>query len=142
MRKALIFLILLITFVCAGAAANAAPPAAAQPQDEAFSRFYEDFRDAVKSADRHKVAGLTNFKKFTWEANEDFKVKDRESFLENYNDMFTAAIRNRIETADPVKIDDSRWFISWRMQDTEYSLHFYRKGKDGFKFSGLAVRPY
>jgi hypothetical protein len=135
-------IILVLACACAGAAANAAPPAAQQPQDEAFTAFYEEFRDAVKFAEKNRVAGLTDFEKFTWEANEDFKVKDRASFLENYNDMFTAAIRDRIETADPVKIDDNSWSINWRMQGTEYSLRFYRKGKGGFRFSGLAVGPY
>lgn len=139
MRK--LFLPIILLLACACAAANAAPPAAQQPQDEAFTRFYEEFRDAVKFADKNRIADLTDFEKFTWEANEDFKVKDRKSFLENYDDMFTAAIRDRIETADPVKIDDNSWFINWRMRDTEYSLHFYRKGKDGFRFSGLAVGP-
>lgn len=132
---------MVLLIVCAVAtAAGAAPPAA--KGDEAFNLFYESFRDAVSAGDRNKVADLTDFEKYTWEANEDFKVNNRETFLENFNDMFTREIMNRIETADPIKIDDNSWFVKWRMQDSEYSLHFYRKGKDGFKFSGLAVGPY
>lgn len=139
MRKMLFFAVVFLSI--SAAVANAAPVTDTQP-DETFIVYYDVFREAVRTGDRHKVADLTDFEKYTWEANEDFRVKNRETFLENYSEMFTAAIKSRIETAEPVKIDDNSWFITWRAQGSEYSLHFYRKGKGGFKFSGLAVGPY
>ncbi len=137
--KMLLSIILLLPCVCVGAAENAAPA----QKDETFSRFYAEFQNAVKTEDKEKVASLTDFGGFTWEASESLgQVKTREAFLKSYNKMFTSTIKNRIATAKPEKIDDNSYFINWRTKNLEYSLHFLRQGDEGFRFEGLAVGPY
>jgi hypothetical protein len=135
----LLLIILLLPCVCAGAAANAAPA----QKDEAFSRYYADFRNAVKTGDKEKVASLTDFEGFTWESSDSLRqVKTREAFLKNYDKMFTSTIKNRLATAKPEKINDDSYLINWRTKNLEYSLHFVRQGDDGFRFEGLAAGPY
>ena len=138
MPKMFMWIILLLPCVCA-AATNVAPA----QKDEAFSRFYADFQNAVKTEDKEKMASLTDFERFTWEGNDSFRqIKTKEVFLKNYDKMFSSTIKNMIETAKPLKIDDNSYFINWHTKDLEYSLHFNRKGDCGFRFEGLAVGPY
>jgi hypothetical protein len=135
----LLWIILLLPCVYTGAAANAAPA----QKDEAFSRYYADFQNAVKTEDKEKVASLTDFEGFTWESSDSLRqVKTKEAFLKNYNKMFTSTIKSRLRTAKPEKIDDNSYFINWHTKNLEYSLHFVRQGDDGFRFEGLAVGPY
>lgn len=138
MPKMFMLIILLLSSVCA-AAANAAPA----QKDEAFSRFYADFRNAVKTEDKEKAASLTDFEGFTWEGSDSFgQIKTKEAFLKNYDKIFTSTIKNMITTANPLKIDDNSYFINWHTKDLEHSLHFNRRGGGSFRFEGLAVGPY
>ncbi|MBI5589753.1 MAG: hypothetical protein HY881_04645 [Deltaproteobacteria bacterium] len=134
-----LFIIVLLSCACAGNAATTL-----MQKDEIFNQFYADFQKAVKIGDKEQVASMTDFDDgFTWEANERFRqIKSKAAFLKNYNEMFTATIKNKIATAKPEKIDDNSFFINWHTKNLEYSLHFYRQGDGGFKFEGLAVGPY
>ena len=73
-------------------------------QEGGFAKFYADFQAAVKAGDQEKVASMTSFDDFYWEATDALRqVKTREAFLKNYDKMFTAAIKNKIVTTKPKK---------------------------------------
>jgi hypothetical protein len=129
-------------FFSAGAFAFAAGPA---PNDEGFGRFYSDFLKAVSSGDKEKVASIINFENFTWEDNESLRqVKTKEAFLNNYDKMFNATIKQKIVAAGkPTKVDENTYFINWYTKNSEYSMDFTRKrGEANFKLLGLTVGPH
>lgn len=130
--------ILLSSWACIGFSAAAFP----SEEDRTFSHFYADFQKAVKTGDKEKVAGLTDFAGFTWEGNDKLqRIKTKEAFIKNYDSIFTSAIKDRVATSKPVKIDDDSYFISWQTGNLEYSFHFLRNQDESFRFEGLSAGP-
>ncbi len=83
---------------------------------------------------------MINFPNFTWEGRENLQVKTKEAFLNNYDKMFTPALKRKIIAAGkPSKVDDNTYFLNWYVKDTEYSLDFARKPGESFKFLGLTL---
>lgn len=137
--RLMLLIVLLVPSIFVPAGANAAPA----QKDETFTRFYEEFKDAVKNEDGEKVASLTAFDGFTWEGSKNLQeIKTRESFLKNYKNMFTPEIKAKIEKSEPEKIDDNSYSIIWHTKKLEFSLYFARQGDGDFKFFGLTVGPY
>src|SRR5262245_50432378 len=125
MRRQILLTFLLIGFcVTVGAASRAV-------QDDGFVKFYAEFQAAVKAGDKEKVANMTDFDDFYWEATELLRqVKTREAFLKNYEKMFTPAIKNKIATAKPKKDEKGYYSIQWHTTNFEYGFEF-KPQKDG-----------
>src|SRR5215510_12251371 len=95
--------LILLGFLMIGFSATVTPMSRAA-QDDGFAKFYAQFQAAVKAGDKEKVASMTDFDDFYWEATDALRqVKTREAFLKNYDKMFTAAIKNKIVTTKPKK---------------------------------------
>lgn len=137
MTKKRVLIVLLLFFLAIGALAFAAGPAR---NDDSFGLFFSDFKKAVDTDDKEKMASLINFPNFTWEGSENLQVKTKEAFLNNYGRMFTPAVKKKIIAAGkPSKVDDNTYFLNWYVKDTEYSLDFARKPDESFKFLGLTL---
>ncbi|MGA2226238.1 MAG: hypothetical protein ABSH41_17515 [Syntrophobacteraceae bacterium] len=137
MTKKRVLIVLLLFFLAIGALAFAAGPAR---NDDSFGLFFRDFKKAVDTDDKEKMASLINFPNFTWEGSENLQVKTKEAFLNNYDRMFTPAVKKKITAAGkPSKVDDNTYFLNWYVKDTEYSLDFARKPDESFKFLGLTL---
>lgn len=106
----------------------------------AFDAFYATFLQAVAAGDKGKLADMSLFDGFTWEA-AGGPVTDRATFLERFPRLFTPAIKKSIASAKPVKVDDDHYFTAWKVRGEEYSLYFARRPDGGFAFLGLTVGP-
>jgi len=112
-------------------------------QDDGFAKFYAEFQAAVKAGDKEKVASMTDFDDFYWEATDALRhVKTREAFLKNYEKMFTPAIKNKIATAKPKKDEKGYYSIQWHTTNFEYGFEFKPQKDGGYKLEGYTVGPY
>ena len=110
-------------------------------KNDGFAQFFANFQNAVKAGDKDKVADMIDFGDFTWEATPALQaVKTRESFLKNYDKMFTVTIKAKIATSK-TETTDGNYFIIWRTTNSEYSLYFGHQFDGGYKFEGLTVGP-
>jgi hypothetical protein len=108
--------------------------------EDAFGLFFKEFKKAVDTDDKEKIASMISFPNFTWEGEQNLQVKTTEAFLKNYDKMFTPAFKKKITAAGkPSKVDENTYFLNWYVKDTEYSLDFTRKPGESFKFLGLSL---
>jgi hypothetical protein len=134
-----VVLLMLVMAGCIGTVRVAAHAA----QDDGFAKFFAEFQAAVKAADKEKVANMTSFDDFYWEATDATRnIKTREAFLKNYDRLFTPAIKNKIATAKPKKGNDGYYDIIWHTTDTQYGFDFQPQKDGGYKFKGYSVGPY
>src|SRR5215813_5546652 len=137
MRRQILLTVLLIGFCVTVAAASRAA------QDDGFAKFYAQFQAAVKAGDKEKVASMTDFDDFYWEATDALRqVKTREAFLKNYDKMFTPAIKNKIATAKPKKDEKGYHSIEWHTTNTQYGFEFKPEKDGSYKLEGYTVGPY
>ena len=122
MTKKRVLIVLLLSFLSIGALAFAAGPAR---NDDSFGLFFRDFRKAVDTDDKEKMASLINFPNFTWEGSENLQVKTKEAFLNNYDRMFTPALKKKIIAAGkPSKVDDNTYFLNWYVKEHRILTRF------------------
>jgi hypothetical protein len=134
MKQACVFtLVLALCALCA----QPNPSCAAQPD---FASFFAAFQKAVAAGDKKAVADMTEFGGFTWES-EQTPVAEREAFLERFDRLFTPFVKKQIASAKPVKVDEDRYFISWRVKNLEHSPYFIRTESGYFAFLGLTAGP-
>jgi len=117
--------------------------AKAAGQRDGFAKFFAEFQAAVKAGDKEKVANMTSFDDFYWEATDSTReIKTREAFLKNYERLFTPAIKNKIATAKPTKGADGYYDIIWHTASTQYGFDFQPQKDGSYKFKGYTVGPY
>src|SRR5215510_2611045 len=134
--------LILLGFLMIGFSATVTPMSRAA-QDDGFAKFYAEFQAAVKAGDKEKVASLTDFDDFYWEATDALReVKTREAFLKNYDKMFTPAIKNKIATAKPKKDEKGYYSIEWHTPNTQYGFEFKPEKDGSYKLEGYTVGPY
>lgn len=139
MKRTVIFAVLLGLMICTVWVADSA--AQIQKEDE-FSVFFANFQKAVADGDKEKVGSLTNFNRFSWEANDTLvKVKDKAAFLKNYDSMFTPMIKEKIAKTKPTKVDKNTYYIRWSDKRYDYYLDFTCKPDEPFRFNGFTVAP-
>ena len=123
-------------------AATAFASGVQKEKDTSFQDFFTEFQDAVKTGDKEKVADFISFDLFHWQGSDALRmVRTRESFLENYDRMFTLAIRNRIAQAKPKKDEYGTYSIVWRASDFDIALSFPQDRNGNYVFDGLTARP-
>ena len=134
-----VMLAILVIAGCIGTARNSAAAA----QGDGFAKFFAEFQAAVKAGDKEKVANMTSFDDFYWEATDATReIKTREAFLKNYERLFTPAIKNKIATAKPTKGADGYYDIIWHTASTQYGFDFQPQKDGSYKFKGYTVGPY
>lgn len=138
-KRTVIFAVLLSFTICTIWIADAG--AQVKKEDE-FSVFFAAFQKAVADGDKEKVASLTNFDRFSWEANDSLaKVKDKTAFLKNYDAMFTPMIKEKIAKTKPTMVDKNTYYIRWNDKRNDYYLDFTRKPDEPFRFNGFTFGP-
>jgi len=94
-------------------------------QEDGFAKFYADFQAALKAGDKERVASMTRFDDFYWEATDALRqVKTREAFLKDYDKMFAPAIKNKIATTKPKKEGGGYYQTGRHTTNFEYGFDF------------------
>jgi hypothetical protein len=117
-----------------------------KPHEAEFHTFHESFLAAVRANDKEKIADLIAFPVADWSVVRKGNVqtepiKNRATFLAQYNVLFTQAMRTHALRAKPEALQDGRYMISWHDTDTEYSFEFsYIDGK-AFRVTSYSIGP-
>jgi uncharacterized membrane protein YvbJ len=117
-----------------------------KPHEAEFNTLHESFLAAVRANDKEKIADLIAFPVADWSVVRKGNVqtepiKDRATFLAQYNVLFTQAMRTHALRAKSEALQDGRYMISWHDTDTEYSFEFsYTEGK-GFRVTSYSIGP-
>src|SRR5215831_1609715 len=109
------------------------------PEDPQFKKVLTAVQEAVAQNAPEKVADLSNFPKFSWELPGLGDDLSRDTFLKNYQKIFTPEIKAKLATGKFHPTQNRDYALEWNKKTENYILIFERQTDGSYKFAGLAV---